>query len=106
MLSEVFYLSRDNTIDLLLKADGSAVDLSSVTQVLLILDGSTTIDSNVESSVFTWTGLGVTGKMTIDLSALTQTSLSAGAYKARLITIDATNPEGIVWGDFNLVVKA
>jgi len=35
---EVFYLDRDNTIDLLLTADGDPVDLSPVSDVILEID--------------------------------------------------------------------
>ena len=103
MITEVFYLGHDNTIDLLLKADGQAQDLSSVTRMKLVV-GSTEIDSATESNVFTWTGTGTTGKVIIDLNEYSG-SLTAGAYTARLIVYDPTNSDGIVWGEFVLYVK-
>ena len=101
---EVFYLDRDNTIDLLLTADGDPVDLSPVSDVILEID-ETTIDSDTYPNVFTWTGLGVTGKLVIDLNEAESASLSAGTYQSRLIIVDPSNSDGIVWGEFTLIIK-
>jgi len=103
MITEVFYIGHDNTIDLLLKADGEAVDLSDITRIKLII-GSTEIDSNSESDVFTWTDTGTTGKVIVDLNEYSGT-LAAGAYTARLIVYDIVHTDGIVWGEFYLYVK-
>jgi len=103
MITEVFYIGHDNTIDLLLKADGEAQDLSEVTRMKLII-GSTEIDSASESNVFLWTGTGTTGKVIIDLKQYSGT-LTAGAYMARLVVYDPGHPSGIVWGEFYLYVK-
>ena len=43
-MSEIVYLTHDNTIDLLLKADGVVQDLSSVTKITATF-GATTITS-------------------------------------------------------------
>jgi len=103
MITEIFYIGHDNTIDLLLKADGTAQDLSSVTKMVLEI-GDTTIDSSVETGVFTWTGTGTTGKVIIDLNEYSG-SIDADTYNARLIVYDPTHTDGIVWGEFVLVVK-
>jgi len=101
MITEIVYLGHDNTIDLLLKADGSAVDLSAVTRMTLEVD-STVIDSAVSTDAFDW-DTGVTGKLIL---ALGGESITAGAYKATLTVYDPDNADGLVWSQFNLVVHA
>ena len=104
MITEHVYLGHDNTIDLLLTADGAAVDLSAVTRMTLELD-ATVIDSDPEESpdAFDW-DTGTTGKLVLALGGET---ITAGTYeKATLTVYDPTNTDGIVWGQFNLVVHA
>jgi len=105
MITETVYLSRDNTIDLLLTSDGSAVDLSSVTRMVLNFDG-TLIDSDDYPDAFDW-DLETTGKVTFALAdALAAESVAAGVYRVRLIVYDATNDDGIVWDEFYCIVKS
>lgn len=100
---EYTYDGHSNTIDLLLKADGTAVDLTSVTRARLTDDeNSVDIDSDEASGVFDWTH-ATTGKITI---ALGGQSLTVGeTYTVRLIIYDPTNTDGLVWGEFLLRVK-
>jgi len=100
MITEIVYLGHDNTVDLLLKADGEAVDLSSVTRMTLDVDG-TTIDSDESGDAFDWSG-ETTGKVVLALGA---EELSNGRYTATLTVYDPSNTNGIVWGDFKLVVR-
>ena len=100
MTTENVYNGHDNTIDLLLKADGAAQDLSSVTRMTLEVD-SVTIDSAISGSAFDW-DTGTTGKIIL---ALGGESLTAGAYRATLTVYDPTNTDGIVWGTFKLIVR-
>jgi len=100
MTTEVTYLGHDNTIDLLLKADDIAQDLSSVTRMTLEVD-SVTINSAISGSAFDW-NTGVTGKLIL---ALGDESLIAGEYRATLTVYDPTNTDGIVWGSFKLIVR-
>ena len=100
MTTETVYLGYDNTVDLLLKADGEAQDLSSVTKMTLEVD-ETTIDSDTSPDAFDWAP-GVTGKVILDLGA---ESLSEGTYRATLTVYDPTNANGIVWGTFKVIVR-
>ena len=100
MTTENVYDGHDNTIDLLLKADDVAEDLSSVTRMTLEV-GSTTVDSDVSGDAFDW-DTGVTGKVILDLGG---ESLAAGTYRATLTVYDPTNTNGIVWGKFKLIVQ-
>ena len=100
MTTEIVYNGHDNTIDLLLKADGVAEDLSSVTRMTLEVAGST-IDSDVSGAAFDW-ATGVTGKLIL---ALGDEGLTAGSYRATLTVYDSTNTDGIVWGTFKVIVR-
>ena len=94
--TEHIYNGRDNTIDLLLKADGSAVDLSSITRMVLYdVAGGWTVDSDESSGSFDWT-TGTTGKVIIDAGGA---GITAGDYWVKLRVYDATNTNGIVWGE-------
>ena len=100
MTTEVTYLGHDNTIDLLLKADGVAQSLSGVTRMTLEV-GTVTVDSDVSGSAFDWAP-GVTGKLILALGA---EGLTEGTWQATLTVYDASNTNGIVWGTFNLIVE-
>lgn len=97
-ITEQIYLDRDNVIDLLLKADGEAQDLSAVTRMVLLEDGEEfTIDSDEAAGVFDWE-TGTTGKITLTLGA--QDDIEEGTYKVWLIVYDPSNTNGIVWDSF------
>ena len=100
MITEIVYLDRDNTIDLLLKADGSAQDLAAVTRMTFEYD-STIIDSDTSPEVFDW-DTGVTGKLVLALGA---ESIPKGDYTAKLTVYDPDNDDGIFWGYIKLLVK-
>lgn len=100
MITEIIYLNLDNTIDLLLKADGSAQDLSTVTRMTLELD-STIIDSDSSPDAFDW-DTGVTGKLVL---ALGGESITEGEYITKLTIYDPDNTNGVFWGYIKLVVK-
>ena len=100
MTTENVYDGHDNTIDLLLKADGAAEDLSSVTRMTLEV-GSNTVDSDVSGDAFDW-DTGTTGKVILTLGA---EGLTEGTYRATLTVYDADNANGIVWGTFILIVQ-
>lgn len=101
MTVEKQYIDRDNVIDLLLKADDVAQDLSSVTKVDLIVGDTTVSDSTAGSFPIKWT-TGTTGKIQFQLG---DESIPAGRYAARLIVYDATYPDGLVWGTFVLIMQ-
>ena len=100
MTTEIVYDGHDNTIDLLLKANGVAYDLTDTTRMTLEV-GDDTIDSDVSGSAFDWAP-GVTGKLIL---ALGDESLPTGTYRATLTVYDPTNTDGIVWGTFKLIVR-
>lgn len=100
MTTENVYLGHDNTIDLLLKADGVAVDLSAVTRMTLEV-GDDTVDSGESPDAFDW-DTGTTGKVILNLGG---ESLTPRTYRATLTVYDPDNTNGIIWGKFKLIVQ-
>jgi len=101
MITEIVYNDRDNEINLLLKADDEAVDLSSVTKMELVVD-DTTISSQDYPSAFDWTTPSTTGEVVLDLGGV---GLEEGHYVVWLVVYDSANTDGIVWDKFHLVVR-
>ncbi len=97
---EVVYLGRDNSMDFILKADGVAQSLSSVTRMELVISGVTY--SSVTAGYFDWSG-ATTGFVAITLGQ--SSVLSPGTYDAELILYDASNDNGIFWGKIPLKVE-
>ncbi len=94
-LRETVYLDHDNAIDLTLKADGVAVDLSSVTRMILRDSGCVwDVDSTTSPTAFDWSAGD--GKISMSLG---DEPIPAGAYSCRLIVFDPTNTDGVVWDD-------
>jgi hypothetical protein len=104
MQTEFVYLGHDNSIDLILKSNGVAVALTSVTRMTLTL-GAKLIDSdNGDADPIRWIKSGyATGEFRLFLGAETITPAN---YQGVLIVYDATNPNGVVWGRVPLTVIA
>jgi len=102
MHSNVWYLDHDNDVRWQLTDDDVALpDHTAITRLVLELEhrGTTvTIDSVSETTFFDIQ----TGQIVMNpklLSTSTKNALAAGTHEARLIAIDASNPDGIVWID-------
>jgi hypothetical protein len=98
---EVLALDCDNTIDLLLKADGVAVDLSSVTRIDAVFSSTVTVSStNGNTGPIKWLPAAYdTGEIRIDLSDSDEASLTVGIYNVKIIVYDATWTDGVYWGN-------
>jgi hypothetical protein len=103
MDTEVVYNGRNNTIDLLFKADGTAVDLDSVTKVVLVFRDPTGTEATktiTDESSTQWpikwavSETGTTGKMLLRLG---DQSISSGLYYVDFVIYDNTNTDGIDW---------
>jgi hypothetical protein len=106
MTTEIVYLGRDNRIDLLLKADGAAVDLASVTRMDLVVGAVTVTSANASNDPIRWAQEDyATGEVRMSLGAVTGLAASANACAATLIVFDGSNPRGIVWGTVNVLIK-
>lgn len=97
---ENVYLGHSNTINLILKSNSTAVDLSGVTSMTLTFNGVLLTSTNTTESI-TWNQAGyATGEVRLHLG--NQTTLSTGIYEAPLIVYESTDVNGIVWGTMPL----
>ncbi|MBW8001767.1 MAG: hypothetical protein FVQ80_07055 [Planctomycetes bacterium] len=102
---ELVWLGRDNTIDLLLKSDGSAYDLSSATTIAMVFSG-VTINSDAQPSWFDWTTSSLTtGQVNVSLGTAGTSIPSGFVYDAKLIVYTSSNTRGIIWGTVPVSVK-
>lgn len=100
---EIGYLNTDNTIDLLLQSNGSAVDLSGTTSISLKL-GSHLIVSTNSTADISWNGAGyATGEVRLHLGRLS--TLTAGIFDSNLSASDGSTPNGVVWSNIAIEVK-
>ena len=96
---DVIYKGSDNTNEILLKKDGVAQDLSSVTRIgLHFSDGTDVTNSTGAQYPIKWTGTGQTGLVVCQLGGV---DLTEGDLTAKLITYDPTNDDGVVWSGKN-----
>jgi hypothetical protein len=98
---ERVYKNRDNTNDLLLKADGVAIDLSAITKMELIGDGWS-VDSTTNPAVFDFSAGG--GVVVLSLGGVE--GMSAGKGWVDIIVYDSDNTNGVNWGSFPIYVEA
>jgi hypothetical protein len=110
MLTEYVYLGRDNSIDLILKADDVVVNLSSVTAMEIVIGDVVISSDNGDADPIRWAKAGYdTGEVRLYLGG--EETIIAGDYtgtsnRASLIVIDAGNPNGIHWSDIPMKVIA
>jgi hypothetical protein len=89
-----FFQGYDNVQIVELTEDGSAQSLSAVTKVEITFDG-VTYDSDTTPGAFDWE--------TVETQLILRCGLLpsipvAKDTKAEIVTIDPSNPNGIVWG--------
>lgn len=100
-VTELCYIGRDNSIDVELREDGVAVDLSLVTRVRLELfdvddedAAPAVVDSSITAAAFDFNTDAGDGIIHIKLGAILS---SEGEYRVRLVTYDPDNANGLVW---------
>lgn len=99
---EQVYLDRDNTIELILKEDGAAADLSSATKVEIVV-GDTSINSATTPTAFDLSSMNV-GKLILKLGAQ---NLAINKYPVCPIYIyNALNVNGFLWNTIGIVVTS
>ena len=96
---EIIYLGRDNAINLLLKTDGSAYDLSSASTIEAVFSG-VTISSTTHPAWFDWLSASLTtGEFSMTLGYASGNSITSGTnYKTEIIVYDSSNTSGVMWG--------
>ena len=103
--TEVIYLGHDNSIDLLLKADDAAVDLSSVTKITATFGDLLVESTDKAAGVITWDQSGYdTGEIRLAVGGVAD--MPTGKRDVPIVVYDATNTDGIVWGEVNFSVLA
>lgn len=103
-ITEVVYLGRDNSIDLLLKTDGEVQSLSSITSMKLIfVNGSTITSTNLDDDPIRWGKSGyIEGEVRLFLG---EEDLAAGKYNTELVLYDPSNLNGVSWGDLKIIIR-
>lgn len=103
MLTEVVYLGHDNVIELLLKADGVAVDLSGATKMTVTFGTVTISSTNQVMDLILWNKSEyAVGEVHLILG---EGNIPANNYKnVYLVVYDPIYPDGIVWGSFSVKV--
>jgi hypothetical protein len=97
-MTTIAWLNRNNTIDIALSDDGALINHTLITRILLVFD-TLTIDSQSNPALFDLTNAA---KVVFKPGA---SSLTVGTYEVRVITYDASNTLGIVWGDQRMTVN-
>lgn len=108
MIGLNFFKDRDNAEDLALLTNGTVIDPTAITRVVLIPSNGTAIDSDDSPEMFEWpvdveTGV-FQGKKVIRLK-LGSSELATGLSYCSLVTYDPTNPNGFVWGDLQITMN-
>jgi hypothetical protein len=104
MPTEWVYLGHDNAIRVKILSNGSAVDLSATTRVTLTVSTVLIASTNHATQALTWAKAGYdTGEVRIRLGD--NTAISAGDYEAPIVLYDATETDGVYWGDITLKVR-
>lgn len=104
---ETLYLDHGNTIDLVLKSDDEAVDLSTVTGIRVMFDQTSIYSNNGSQGPIKWQ-IGSadanwqTGEIRIDCSSH---DINPARYKVPIIVYDPTNTDGVVWDYLQIEVK-
>lgn len=104
MECEIVWLGHDNSINLLLKEDGVAKDLSDVTKMSVTVNGTKVLSTDKAAGLIRWDQPSyATGECRLFLG---DSSLSVGRWSCPLIVYDATATDGFVWGMVPVEVKA
>ena len=104
MTTEIVWLGHDNTIDLLLKANGVAQDLASVNKITATFGDKTITSEDHAAGAILWNNDGYdTGEIRLDLG---DQSIDSGGYDVPIVVYDPSNTDGIVWGKIHVAVRA
>lgn len=107
MISEVIYKGHDNVISVECRSNGIAQDISGATKITLEIGGATISSATAGSGVFDFTTYGADGRLDMKLGTLADIKkLKPVTYRARLTVFDLTYPNGRVWDDMMIEVKA
>lgn len=101
------YIGDDNSFQIVLKEDGVAVALDSITSAKLQVGLVSVASTNLDTDPIRWAKAGyATGEMRFFLGAVANLVARAAPYSCRLQTVDPTNPLEVTWGDVKILVRA
>jgi len=103
---EYLYLDHGNTIDLVLKADGEAQNLSAVTGIRVMFDQTSVYSNAASEGAIKWQSTSDVawelGEIRIDCSSH---DIAARRYDVPIIVYDPSNPDGVVWDNVRIEVE-
>ena len=100
MATEKLYLERENTIDLILKADDVPIGTSAITQIDAVFGTVTVTSSDKANGEIKWDQPGYdTGEIRLDCGAnASLKTQGGGTWDVPIVVYDGVNPLGIDWG--------
>ena len=107
MTVDTIYLGHDNSVDLILKVDNVAYSLASITSITATFGDVTITSTDAAAGTIRWNQAGyATGEIRLVMGALETITASERPYNVPIVTYDAVNTTGIVWGKYKIKVKA
>ena len=104
MTVDTIYLGHNNTVDLILKVDNAAYALTSVTRITATFGDNLVTSSDKANGAITWDQVGYdTGEIRIAAGFQSLTA-SRKPYSVPIVVYDASNTNGIVWGEYKILV--
>ncbi len=104
MAREIVYQGHSNSVDVILKSNGTAVDLSGTTAITLTFGTVLISSTNNATNHILWNQAGYdTGEVRLFLGEDTQ--INPGSYDAPLIIYNSTATAGCVWGKVGIIIK-
>ena len=106
MTVDTIYLGHDNTVDLILKVDNAAFGLTDVLSITATFGDTTITSEDKAAGTIRWSQVGYdTGEIRLFMGDQDITA-SKKPYHVPIVTYDAVNTTGIVWGKHRILVKA
>ena len=108
MATEKLYLERENTIDLILKADDVPIGTSAITKINAVFDTVTISSTDKAAGEIKWDQGGYeTGEIRLDCGGNAELKTQGGGtWDVPIIIFDPSNPTGIDWGIIRVEVIA
>lgn len=102
---ETIYLGRNNRIDRVLKNQGVAYPLDTMTKIELIIGETTVSSTNQAGDKIRWSLAGyATGEIRCSLGLQTGLVASPIQQMAQIVCYDSGNPDGIIWDSFDVLI--
>ncbi|MCP3680268.1 MAG: hypothetical protein GY782_08485 [Gammaproteobacteria bacterium] len=101
---EIVYLNKDNSIDVILKENSTAISTTAITQMKLTVGAIVVESTNNSTHAILWDKTTyATGEVHLILGTTLSTA-ELGNYDAPLTVYDSAHTNGLVWGEVPLLV--